>query len=77
MDIKLVIQNLKKKKGSDNNLNVKQEFQQFLVAKLLYKYKCPSVCPSVCPSTTFRGKRDFSAPNFDKAPFFCADSPHK
>ena len=31
----------------------------FLVAKLLYKYKCPSVCPSVFPSTTFRGKRDF------------------
>ncbi len=27
----------------------------FLVVKLLYNYKCPSVCPS----TTFRGKRDF------------------
>ncbi len=34
----------------------------FLVAKLLYKSKCPSVCPSVCPSTTFRGKRDFHGP---------------
>ncbi len=30
----------------------------FLVAKLLYKSKCPSVCPS----TTFRGKRDFLGP---------------
>ncbi len=31
----------------------------FLVAKLLYKSKCPSVCPS----TTFRGNMIFSAPN--------------
>ena len=38
----------------------------FLVAELLYKSKCPSVCPP----TTFRGKRDFSAPNWDIAPIF-------
>ena len=30
----------------------------FLVAKLLYKSKCPSVCPLI----TFRGKRDFLGP---------------
>ena len=34
----------------------------FLVAKLLYKSKFPSVCTSVRMSTTFRGKRDFLGP---------------
>ena len=33
-----------------------------LVAKLLYKSKCPSVCPNVRMPTTFRGKRDFLGP---------------
>ena len=31
----------------------------FLVAKLLYNLKCPSVCMYVCLSETFWGKRDF------------------
>ncbi len=35
------------------------QFQYFLVAKLLYNYLCPSVCMYVCLSVRFRGKRDF------------------
>ena len=34
----------------------------FLVAKLLYKSKCPSVCMYVCLSVRFREKRDFLGP---------------
>ena len=45
----------------------------FLVAKLLYKSKCPSVC-----QPRLGGNVIFSAPNWDIAPiFWCADSPHK
>ena len=39
----------------DNIWACKYIITSFLVAKLLYEYKCPSVCTS----TTFRGKRDF------------------
>ena len=38
------------------------QFKDFLVAKLLYKSKCPSVCLTVCLSVRFRGKRDFLGP---------------
>ena len=54
-----------------------------LVAKLLYKYKRPSVCPSVYPSVCPSVRQPrlgenviFSAPNWDKD-FFCADPPHE
>ncbi len=46
-----------------------------LLAKLLYKSKCPSFCLSVCMSLRFRGKRNFSAPNWDIAPFFFVQIP--
>ena len=53
----------------------------FLITKLLYKIKCPSVClsdcMSVCPSG-LGGNVIFSAPNWNIARIiFCADSPHK
>ena len=49
----------------------------FLVAKLLYKYKCPSVCPYV-RQPLLGGNVIFSAPDSDIAPIsFCADSSHK
>ncbi len=32
---------------------------------------------AVCPSTTLGGNVIFSAPNWDIAPIFCVDSPHK
>ena len=48
--------------GKPANHSVIREFNVyvnfFLVAKLLYKSKCPSACLS----TTFRGKRDFLGP---------------
>ena len=47
----------------------------FLVAKLLYKSKCPSVCMYVCLSVRFRGKRDFLASNWDIAPIFLCRFP--
>ncbi len=42
----------------------------FLVAKLLYYYKCPSICPYVNISNTFRGKCFFSASKQDKGLIF-------
>ncbi len=50
----------------------------FLVAKLLYKSKCPSVhlyvCLSVCTSG-LGGSVIFSAPNWDIALIFCVQIP--
>ncbi len=46
----------------------------FLVAKLLYKSKCPSVCMYVCLSG-LGGKAIFSAPNLDIAPIFFVQIP--
>ncbi len=46
---------------------LRSDLMIFLVAKLLYKSKCPSVCLSgcmydVCISVRFNGKRDFLVP---------------
>ncbi len=54
---------------------------RFLVAKLLYKSKYPSVCMCVCKYVCLSGLGGnviFSASNWDIAPiYFCADSPYK
>ncbi len=46
------------KQDTSEVLDNSKQVKLFLVAKLLYKSKCPSVCPS----TTFREKRDFLGP---------------
>ncbi len=43
----------------------------FLVAKLLYKSKCPSVCMSVSMSVRFRGETWFSKPLIEISLQFC------
>ena len=42
----------------------------FLVAKLLYKYQCPSVRKFVCLSVMFREKRDFLSLELRQRPIF-------
>ncbi len=50
------------KHGINNCLEYERGGRSFLVAKLLYKSKCPSVCIYECLSVRFRGKRDFLGP---------------
>ncbi len=53
-------------------------FLFFLVAKLLYKSKCPSVCMYVCMAVCLSGLGGnviFSAPNWDIVPIFFVQIP--
>ncbi len=69
--------------ANSTNIKTKTKFirskahKYFLVAKLLYKSKCPSLCLYVCLSG-LGGNVIFSAPNWDIAislKFFCVQIP--
>ena len=65
------MENLNKNKIKKIKLNAAILF--FLVAKLLYKSKCPSVCPLCQPR--LGGNVMISAPNRDIAPIFFVQIP--
>ena len=65
------------RKGGGGGKIYSNMFLNFLVAKLHYKYKCPSESLFVRMLATFRGKCDFLVLKLRwRNDFFCTDSSH-